>query len=81
MAFEARKESPVPANIQYAEFDAETSTQRIKIMYLLCMTSTTPIGAYELDFRTYNAKYSVKTKQGKDAVAGGHHCAVPQADP
>ena len=66
-AVEARKESPVPLNILYRERDAETRTQLIKVMFLFCVTSTTPIGFYELDFQAWNTKNGAKTKGGKDA--------------
>ena len=39
----------------------------IKIMYLLCVTSTKPIGCYELDFKKWNAAKSALTKAGKPA--------------
>jgi hypothetical protein len=67
LAFEARDESPVPSPEKFVEKQAETATQRIKIMYLLCVTSTKPIGAYELDFKKWNAATSAKTKAGKQA--------------
>ena len=50
LQFEAREESPVPANIRFRGKDAETHTQRVNIMFMPCVTSTTPIGVYELDF-------------------------------
>lgn len=67
-SFEAAADSPVRANIRFKAKDAETRTQLVKIMFLLVVTSTMPIGSYELDFKSYNAKHKVKTKSGKPAV-------------
>ena len=67
LAFEARDDSPVPSPEKFVEKQAETATQRIKIMYILCVTGTKPIGAYELDFKKWNAAKSAKTKAGKAA--------------
>ena len=65
---EARDDSPVPATIRFIQKDHETKTQQIKIMFLLCVTSTTPIGIYELDFKKWNKEKQQKTKGGKDAI-------------
>ena len=67
LAFEARDESPVPSPERYVEKQAETSTQQIKIMFLLCVTATRPIGVYKLDFKKWNAENNAKTKAGKVA--------------
>ena len=67
LAFEARDDSPVPSPEKFVEKQAETATQRVKIMYLLCVTATKPIGCYELDFKKWNAATSAKTKAGKAA--------------
>jgi hypothetical protein len=67
LAFEARDDSPVAANVQFVGKDAETRTQLIKIMFLLCATSTTPIGVYELDFKKWNEANDAKTAAGKQA--------------
>lgn len=67
LAFEARKASPVPATVRFKEKDAETRTQLVKIMFLLCVTSTQPIGCYELDFKKWNKDNNAKTKAGKEA--------------
>ena len=61
LQFEARKESPVPANIRFKGKDAKAHTQRMKIMFMLCVTSTTPIGMYELDFKEWNHENDAKT--------------------
>ena len=61
LQFEARKESPVPANIRFKGKDAKAHTQRVKIMFMLCVTSTTPIGVYELDFKEWNHENDAKT--------------------
>ena len=68
LEFEARKESPVPANIRFKAKDAETRTQLIKIMFVFCVTSTDPIGYWELDFKKWNKEKQQKTKGGKDAT-------------
>ena len=67
LAFEARDDSPVPITVRFKEKDAETVTQRIKIMFLLCVTSTKAIGAYELDFKKWNKDTGAKTLASKPA--------------
>ena len=67
LAFEARDDSPVPITVRFKEKDAETVTQRIKIMFLLCATSTKAIGAYELDFKKWNKDTGATTLAGKPA--------------
>lgn len=67
LQFEAREESPVPASIRFRGKDAETHTQRVKIMFMLCVTSTTPIGVYELDFKKWNKENDAKTLAGQEA--------------
>ena len=69
-SFEARDSSPVRASLRFRAKDAETRTQLIKIMYMFCVTSKVPIGAYELDFKTWNAKHEQKTKKGEPALKG-----------
>jgi len=67
LAFEVRKTSPVPANVRFKAKDAETRTQLIKIMFLLCVTSTKPIGYNELNFKKWSQEKGQKTKAGKEA--------------
>ena len=67
LAFEARDSSPVPSPEKFVQKQAETATQRIKVMFLLCVTATKPIGCYELDFKIWNAANSATTKAGKAA--------------
>ena len=78
LAFEARDDSPVPSPEKFVSRQAETSTQQIKVMFLLCVTATQPIGAYELNFTKWNKEHDAKTKAGKPAkgITGAYMCEV-----
>ena len=65
---EARKSSPIPRELKYIAKDAETTTQRVKKMYLLCVTSTQPVCCIPLDFKKWNKDHGQLTKGGKLAV-------------
>ena len=67
LGYEARDDSPVPDTVKFKEKDAETRTQLCKIMFIFCVTSTNPIGYWELDFKKWNDQNDAKTKGGKKA--------------
>ena len=62
---EARPGSPIPE--RYVTVNAETVAQRIKVMYLLVVCVSGPIGYYKLDFKKWNEKHGQQTKAGKKA--------------
>jgi hypothetical protein len=63
--YEARKGSPISNKVKFKAKDAETRTQLVKIMYMIVVTSTTPIACIELDFQKWNKENRAKTKSGK----------------
>ena len=67
LVMEARKDSPVAAKLRFKQKDAETQTQRIKIMHLYVVTSNKPIGFFELNFKKWNMDNKQLTKGGKPA--------------
>ena len=60
---DARPSSPVPC---FFPQEAETQTQKVKVMYMTALTETMTIGIYECNFKKWN-KTHVNPRSGKCA--------------
>jgi hypothetical protein len=75
-SYEARPSSPVPAEVAFEASKAETSCQRIKIMYLSAVSPRGRVMMLELNWKEEMNKKSIDSEYWSSKVAEIHAAAV-----